>query len=98
MEEITSWNGSYRKLDGKDEEVTVTESKTPFRRPIPPRLVKRRAQKNDVSKSFVGVISDYIFIIIGICFCVEWAEVIVQAVLLLFVLFSSLKLLQMYSK
>jgi len=63
------------------------------------KTTEKDTRKEKVAfRSLTSVLSDYFFIIIGICFFIEWVEVIVQVIPLFIMLFASVIMFQLWMK
>ena len=51
-----------------------------------PKVSNKNNEKEVTSKSSAKVLSDFIFVIIGIVFCIKWGQVIIPAIPILILL------------
>ena len=77
-----------------------TEDQNDINTPILTNKTTEKDARNQKAayRSLSSVLSDYFFIIIGICFFIENVEVIIQTIPLVIILFSSLIMVQLWMK
>ena len=88
------------KIKDNNEEGEINEVRIEMQEPIlsDVKITIDKEKENADTKSLLSLLSDYFFILIGTCFYVAWAEVIVQAILLLIVFFAFIKSIQLCIK
>ena len=99
-DEISSQIIDQQKIQDMNEEGEIIEVPIEKQEPIFSHVntTIETEKDNAVSKSLSNVLSDYVFIFLGICFYVAWAEVIVKAILLLIIFFAFFKTIQSCTK
>ena len=77
-----------------------TEDQNDINMPILKNKTTEKDTRNQKAayRSLSSVLSDYFFIIIGICFFIENVEVIIQAIPIVIILFASLIMVQLWMK
>ena len=96
IDETSSQIIDQQKIQDMNEEGKIIEVNIEKQEPIFSHVntTIETEKDNAVSKSLSNVLSDYVFIFLGICFYVAWAEVVVKAILLLVIFFAFFKNIQ----